>query len=137
MIPRSDALRAQRRSAGLLVFLSMDPATVYERGSKYLEYLGAGRRMLVFGPDGSAMRETIENLGGGFFASDEHDAERALCALYECYRRGEYRIVAKRDAVQTSERLAEEFARCLNAVTLASSKEANGKPTESGVILTP
>src|SRR5579872_3497020 len=117
VVPRAEALRMQRASAAVLIFLSMDPSTVNEQGSKYLEYLGARRPMLVFGPKGSVMRETLDALNAGFFVCDVVDAERALCSLYQQFTRGEYAIAADLQAVQTSEQLASRFATCLDEIS--------------------
>ncbi len=117
IVPRIDALIAQRRSAALLIFLSMDPATAQERGSKYLEYLGAQRPMLVFGPTESVMRSSVEELKLGYFAADITEAQRALCSLFDAFSAGDYRAHARLENVQTAEGLAHRFARCLNAET--------------------
>ena len=117
MVSRIEALTAQRRSAALLIFLSMDPATAQERGSKYLEYLGAERPMLVFGPAQSALRGTVEQLKLGYFAADGNEAQRALCSLFDAFSSGNYRAHARLENVQTAEGLAMRFAECLNAET--------------------
>lgn len=114
VVPRDDALRAQRRSAGLLIFLSVDPQTAQEKGSKYLEYLGAGRRMLVVGPPGSVMRDTVDSLEIGYFASDAEEAEQALSALYARFESGAFRVNPRLQNVQTAEKLVEQFAECLD-----------------------
>jgi hypothetical protein len=113
VVPRSDAMHAQRAAAVLLIFLSMDPATALETGSKYLEYVGAQRPMLVFGPAESVMRQTIEELGAGWFASDVREAKEALRAAFARFTAGEYAAHAKAAAVPTARDLAREFAVCL------------------------
>lgn len=123
MVPRSEALLAQRRSAAVLIFLSMDPATAKETGSKYLEYLGSRRPMLVFGPSGSVMRETISALNAGYFASETGEAERALRSLYEQYVSGRYAVTADLSRVQTAETLTAAFAGHLDAIARPAGAE--------------
>lgn len=121
MVPRAQALRAQRRAAALLVFLSMDPQTANETGSKYLEYLGARRPMIVFGPQNSAMRGMMQSIGAGYFASDEAQAAQALRAVYDAFQRGDVRVTPNADAVPTAAALARRFAASLDrAVSPAS-----------------
>jgi len=113
MVPRTQALRAQRASAALLVFLSMDPQTANETGSKYLEYLGARRPMIVFGPENSVMREVMGRLQAGYFVSDEQQAVQALRAVYEAFTRGEVRVTPNDAAAPTAAELARRFAASL------------------------
>lgn len=114
VVPRVEAMRAQRKAAGLLIFLNMDAATAGERGSKYLEYIGARRAMLVFGPPASVMRETVERGGLGWFASDAAGAKSALQALYERYSGGLYELRSDASFVPSSIDLARMFAACLD-----------------------
>ncbi len=114
VVPRVDAMRAQRRAAGLLVFLNMDPQTAQERGSKYLEYMGARRRMLVFGPTSSVMRDTVERGRLGWFASDAEGAKGALVALYQCYLAGSCAFTPDGAFVPSAAELAQAFAASLN-----------------------
>lgn len=116
-VPRAQAMRAQRRAAGLLIFLSTDPSTVKERGSKYLEYAGARRPMLVFGPHGSALREVVERAALGWFAADAAMAKNAVAALYERYRSGKYEAVPDADALPSAMDLARLFAGCLDGIS--------------------
>ena len=114
MVPRAHAMRAQRNSAALLVFLNMDPATASEMGSKYLEYLGAHRHILAFGPRNSVMRTFIEERGLGWFASDADEAVVALRAAYEKYRAGAYHLDVESSDVPTARTLAFRFANILD-----------------------
>lgn len=114
VVPRVDAMRAQRRAAGLLVFLNSDSRTAQERGSKYLEYMGARRRMLVFGPPSSVMRDTVERGRLGWFAGEAEGAKSALVALYQCYMAGNYEFTADGAFVPSAAELAQAFAASLN-----------------------
>jgi glycosyltransferase involved in cell wall biosynthesis len=113
VVPRNDAMRAQRAAALLLVFLSMDPVTATETGSKYLEYVGAQRPMLVIGPPQSVMRQKMDELGIGWFASDVSEAKAALRKAFARFTEGNYTAHADPDAVVTAKDLAREFGRCL------------------------
>jgi glycosyltransferase involved in cell wall biosynthesis len=117
VVPRPEAMRAQRRAAGLLIFLNTDPSTLTERGSKYLEYAGARRAILVFGPEQSALREVVERGRLGQFASDIAGATNALVSLYERYTQGRFEWAADTTALSTAEELARSFARCLDRAT--------------------
>src|SRR5579885_1854344 len=55
LVPRADAMSRQRSAAALLIFLNTDPKTAGELGSKVLEYAGARRPIVAFGPPGSAV----------------------------------------------------------------------------------
>jgi glycosyltransferase involved in cell wall biosynthesis len=117
VVSRVEAMHAQRRSAGLLIFLNMDPATASERGSKYLEYAGARRPMLVFGPPESAMQETVRRARLGWFAADSAAAKTSLVELYERYTAGAYQLLADSSALLSSVELARRFGICLDRVT--------------------
>jgi len=125
MVSRERAMQAQRRAAVLLIFLSMDPATANETGSKYLEYLGARRPMLVFGPAQSVMREMMEALGAGFFASTPEEAVHALKASYARFESGVYETAPNMSAVTTAEAMAGLFAQRLDRVALSGSGTPN------------
>ena len=49
-VPRHEALSAQRSASTLLVFLPMDPSIPHVLGSKIIEYAGAHRPVIAFGP---------------------------------------------------------------------------------------
>ncbi|HET7813798.1 MAG TPA: glycosyltransferase [Candidatus Baltobacteraceae bacterium] len=114
VVPRQSAMRAQRSSAGLLIFLNMDPLTAGEMGSKYLEYLGAQRPILAFGPQSSVMRSFIERNDAGWFASDVEEAKRALVAAHENYTRGTWRQLADTAEAPTAHSMAFRFAELLD-----------------------
>ena len=133
VVPRVEAMRAQRRAAGLLIFLNMDAATAGERGSKYLEYIGARRAMLVFGPAASVMRETVERGRLGWFASDAADARFALQAVYEQYRAGLYELHADASFVPSSIDLARMFAACLDRALGDPRAPVRSAPKEAAI----
>jgi glycosyltransferase involved in cell wall biosynthesis len=116
-VSRAQAMLEQRRAAGLLIFLSNDPSTVNERGSKYLEYAGAHRPMLVFGPQASALREVVERAGLGWFAADCEAAKIALTSLYKRYTGGVIQMVPKAEVLPTAQMLARAFADRLDRIS--------------------
>jgi glycosyltransferase involved in cell wall biosynthesis len=114
LVPRTQALRAQRSAAVLLIFLNMDAATAREMGSKYLEYLGARRPIIVFGPAGSVLGEFIARNGLGWFASNITEARHALGEAYRLYREGRTELTIDPAAFPTAVQLASRFADCLS-----------------------
>lgn len=110
VVPRAEAMRAQRSAAVLLLFLNMDPATANEMGSKYLEYVGAGRPVLAFGPRDSVMREFVGRNGLGWFASDVEEAKAALAAAYERFGSGAFGLTTNAQTLPTARDLAAAFA---------------------------
>jgi glycosyltransferase involved in cell wall biosynthesis len=89
-VTRAEALRAQRRSAALLVILKNDPLTADELGSKILEYAGAGRPILAFGPKGSVVASFIAEHGLGWFASTVEECREALKAAHRVFIQDDY-----------------------------------------------
>ncbi len=85
IVSRAQAMRRQKLSAALLIFLNSDPKTASEMGSKYLEYIGSRRPLLAFGPSQSAMRTFLTGQDLGWFASTIKEAERCsasrLCGV--------------------------------------------------------
>lgn len=115
MVPRTQAMQAQRAAAATLIFLSMESAGTSEMGSKFLEYLGARRPMLAFGPQGSAMDAFLAQHELGWYASSVEDAQTALQRAYEHFVRGSADVTAQPDAFPTAPRMAERFAERLDA----------------------
>lgn len=113
IVPRQEALRAQRSSAALLLLLNMDPATAGEMGSKYLEYAGARRPMLAVGPPGSVMQRYVQQHALGWFVSDEVQAREAIVEAYIRYLRGEIDVEPPVE-LETPRTLANAFAAQLN-----------------------
>lgn len=116
-VPRAESLAAQRAASTLLIFLNMDPKTERELGSKYLEYLGAGRPILAFGPERSALRTLIESHDLGWFASTEAQAAEAIEHAYRAFLEGRHTVRVDAAAFPDATALAGRFADVLNAVT--------------------
>ena len=119
IVPRSRALRAQRAAAALLILLNADPRTAHETGSKYLEYLGAKRPMLVCGPAGSALGEIVTRARLGWFASDLDDMVDALRDAHRRYRGGEFTIAPDAGGFPCARDLAGRFAHILDRICTA------------------
>lgn len=115
MIPREQAMRVQRAAAATLIFLSVESAGTSEMGSKFLEYLGARRPMLAFGPQGSAMDAFLTQHQLGWYASSADGAEQALQRAYQHFIRGSSDVTAQPDAFPTAPQMAERFAKRLDA----------------------
>jgi len=109
-VPRSSAMRAQRSAAALLIFLNIDPATASEMGSKYLEYIGAGRPIIAIGPSDSAMRGFIERTGLGWFASDVEQAKSAVREAYGRFISGSCELRLDPTFIPSARDLARRFA---------------------------
>ena len=119
VVPRDRALRAQRSASDLLVFLSMDPATSRELGSKIYEYAGARRPVLAFGPRDSAVREYVDRHDSGWFASDVDEAKRALRQAHRRFAAGDRELRGLPDGVGDARDLARRFAVLLDAALAA------------------
>jgi glycosyltransferase involved in cell wall biosynthesis len=115
VVPRQDALRAQSSSAALLIFLSMDPRTSRETGSKILEYASARRPIIAFGPWGSALRELLGATGIGWFAFDAEGAKEALISAYARFQDGRFEVEPKAGVFPTARDLAARFSDVLDA----------------------
>lgn len=115
-VSRQQAMCAQRSAAATLIFLSMESAGAGEMGSKFLEYLGARRPMLAFGPHGNAMRAFLAGHELGWFASDVDEAQTALLSAYDHFSRGSADTTAQPEAFPTAPRMAEQFAKRLDAL---------------------
>ena len=59
VVPRPDALTAQREASDLLILVNMAPSSTFELGSKIIEYTCARRPIPAFGPSNSVMREYL------------------------------------------------------------------------------
>ena len=115
-VQRAQAMRAQRASAALLIFLNMDERTAGEMGSKYLEYLGAHRPIIACGPPNSVMRSFIRENGLGWFASTVDEAVTAIRGAYDRFTTGAYDVTTTPAGVLTSRDLARRFAGVLDAL---------------------
>ena len=114
IVPRAEAMRALRSSAILLIFLNMDPTTADEMGSKYLEYIGARRPILAFGPPNSVMRTFIKRHRLGWFASTADEAKLALRAAYARFVAGDVELTLDTNEFPTARDLARRFAEVLD-----------------------
>jgi len=117
MVPRTQAMRAQRESAALLIFFAMDGAASTEMGSKFLEYIGARRPILAFGPADSVMRPFLERYKLGWFASNLAEAQEALRAARAYFDRGEADITVDPSAATPAPQLAARYAQLLDEAT--------------------
>lgn len=122
VVPRPEAMLAQRSSAALLLFLNMDARTATEMGSKYLEYAGASRPILAFGPRNSVMRDFIIRNRLGWFASDVEEAKVALRAAFARFSAQQYDVRPAPGSVPTARDLAGRFARILDTATDTSAR---------------
>lgn len=120
VVPRLQAMRAQRSAAALLIFLNMDPATAKEMGSKYLEYVGARRPIIAFGPAESVMRGFLEQHGLGWFASTPVEAEHALRAAYAQFQSGAFDVAGDARDIPTARQMSARFADLLESVSAKS-----------------
>jgi glycosyltransferase involved in cell wall biosynthesis len=123
VVPRREAMLAQRGSAALLIFLNMDSATATEMGSKFLEYIGARRPILAFGPQHSVMRDFIRRHRLGWFASDVDQAKQALRAAYAHFTGGSRDLQIDTQAFPTAPDLARRFAERLDAAVAHSAQQ--------------
>lgn len=115
-VPRPQALSAQRKASHLLIFLNMDESTSHEMGSKILEYVGARRPILAFGPERSAVRSYLDDRGFGWFASNVDEAKSALRSAYGRWLAGDRELAVKPGTLFEARDLAGAFARELALV---------------------
>lgn len=116
MVPRPQAMRAQRESAALLIFFAMDGAASTEMGSKFLEYIGARRPIIAFGPADSVMRPFLERYELGWFASNMTEAQAAIRAARAHFDRGEPDITVDPSAATPAPQLAARYATILDEI---------------------
>ena len=116
LVSRPQALAAQRHASTLLVFLKMDESTSHVLGSKVIEYAGARRPVIAFGPKTSAMREFLRRSGLGWFASNRDEAIAALSSAYDRFAAGERDVVATPGSVIEARELASVFANRLDRI---------------------
>ncbi len=118
-VDRLTALRAQRRSAGLLLLLNTagtaDRIEMANPGSKVYEYAGARRPIIAFGASGNALETTIPQYGLGYFASDVPTGMSAIEAAYAKYLSGSIEPALSPDWRPTTPKdLAAAFAELLD-----------------------
>lgn len=129
-VPRAQAMRAQRAASALLIFLSSDPKTSMEMGSKYLEYVGARRPIIAVGPADSVMKPFLARYELGWFASSPEEAQRAIRAAYDRYCREGAEVRVDADAVPTASQLAGRFAQLLDEVTVTKRVPNADRPAQ-------
>jgi glycosyltransferase involved in cell wall biosynthesis len=117
VVPREQALIAQREASDLLIFLNMDSSSSFELGSKIIEYTRARRPVLAFGPRESALREHIARNSLGWFASNLEEAKQALREAYRRFVSGDVELPASSTIGFQARDLAKSFAEQLDAVT--------------------
>ena len=117
LVPRADAMSRQRSAAALLIFLNTDPKTAGELGSKVLEYAGARRPIVAFGPPGSAVGEFLTRHRLGWFASTPEQAAAALRSAYEHFTSGSPDVQIDSRELPSATALAERFAYQLDSIT--------------------
>lgn len=121
IVERLEAMKAQRSAAALLIFLNMDPSTSHEMGSKVLEYIGAQRPIIAFGPPQSRMRGFLEDHGLGWFASNVEEAKDALRLAHQSFVSGAHDISIRNGVALTANDLALRFGQRLDSVVNARS----------------
>jgi len=109
VVPRSEAIAAQREASDLLIFLNLDPSSAFELGSKIIEYTRTRRPILAFGPPQSVMREHLARHSLGWFASDLAEAKCALRAAYDRFVSGDVELPATEAGFEARD-LARAFA---------------------------
>jgi hypothetical protein len=115
-VGRAEANAAQRAASGLLMFLSSEPATTGELGSKILEYCGARRPILAFGLRESVVKPFLAEHDLGWFASDVDEATAAIVDAHARYQAGRWNVVPPQGTFFDGRALAKAFADELNAV---------------------
>jgi glycosyltransferase involved in cell wall biosynthesis len=115
VVSRAEALAAQRRASDLLVFLNLDPSSLFELGSKVIEYAQARRPIIAFGPPGSVMEQHLARNSLGWFASNLDEAITALRQAHRRYAAGDLELPAPEQSFGARD-LAGAFANRLDAV---------------------
>jgi glycosyltransferase involved in cell wall biosynthesis len=120
-VEREVAMRAQRRSAVLVLLLntegSQDAIEADNVGSKIFEYVGARRHVLAIGSAGCAGFRLLDRLGIGLCASDVQSCMEAIIRLYKEYLTGRFQPALASDWVPyTPADLARDFAAVLDRV---------------------
>jgi len=116
VVPRPEAIAAQRSASDVLLFLSMDPQTTGELGSKILEYCGSRRPILAFGPRESVIKPFLADYELGWFASSVAEAKEALVAAHERFLAGRWNIRVPHGAFFDARAMAKAFAKELDGI---------------------
>jgi glycosyltransferase involved in cell wall biosynthesis len=123
-VDRMAALRAQRRSAALLLLLNTagdtDRIEMSNPGSKIYEYAGARRPIIAFGAPGNDLEKSIVENGLGYFASDVQTGIVAIEAAFDAFLRGSIEPKLSADwRPPTPQDLAEKFSTLLDEMARA------------------
>lgn len=135
LVPRRAALEAERAAALLVSIVNPDSDAPNPRQwfpSKLFEYAGSKRRILAIAPEGSIIRQFIDESGLGYVAHDETSCASAIRSAYEEFMAGRARVTplpAWRYA--TPSEVAQRFAVVLNRIV------ANGAAATSPLAQTP
>jgi glycosyltransferase involved in cell wall biosynthesis len=122
LVDRWTALRAQKRSAVLVLLLNMegdnDPVERANPGSKIFEYAGAQRRILALGPPHNVVREVLDETGIGLFASDKAECKTAIRRLYDYFLAADFAPAGRpSNWFLTPREIAQRFAGVLERAT--------------------
>jgi len=130
---RDDVLRAERRSAALIILFPMQPISVIP--SKLYEFYGARRPILAIGPEQSKVQlgGLIEGNRLGSFVTSEDECAAAICALYERFRAGRYDTDPNPAwSPPTAQTTTRRFAEVLDRIAGSTpSRELGALPIES------
>lgn len=122
-VERSEALKAERNSAVLLIMVGSFPGVTSMEGSKIFEYAGAGRPILALGPSESVVRGMLAESGLGQLVSTDAECASAVQALYERFKAKNF--VPQRNPMWQPWRaldLAKRFAEVLDSVVSSRSR---------------
>jgi hypothetical protein len=89
LVDRESALRAMKESDVLVLLMWLDERAKPDLSGKIFEYVGAGRTVLVWGPDGSEAGRLMDSRGLGRAVSNVDDAVTYLEGLCTAKERGE------------------------------------------------
>lgn len=117
-VPRDDVLRAERSSSANLVISSFLPGEEAGYTGKLFEYLGAGRPIIAVGPEGSVIKDLLEEVGDCWYASTIEQMRSVVRAFHRRWQaNGE--LVIQREKIEqfTARNLAKRFSEILDQIT--------------------
>ena len=86
LIPRDEAIRKQKESTVLLAIMMDNEFDRHGQSSKVLEYIGAGRPVLVWAPAGGIVEELIETTGAGAVATNTEGLGKILREWIDAFK---------------------------------------------------